>query len=113
MSNDVQTLLNQLKTGQAQFADVLAWIEQRYQHTPTAFNNGNQVNTAEQNQGSAKVLRFAQLQQLNQQDTLALFAEHYQNVLDNPTADNHQNIRQFMQHGWDGVEFLGDVLTAR
>lgn len=113
MSNDVHTLLNQLKTGQAQFADVLAFIEQRYQHTPTAFHNGDQVNTADQNQGSAKVLRFAQLQQLNQQDTLALFAEHYQNVLDNPTADNHQNIRQFMQKGWDGVQFAGEVLTAR
>ena len=32
-----QSLLAQLKDGSAKFADVLAFIEARYQHTPTAF----------------------------------------------------------------------------
>jgi hypothetical protein len=26
---------------------------------------------------------------------------------------DHQNIRQFMQNGWDGIKFEGDALTAK
>ena len=71
-----QALLAQLKDDSAKFADVLAFIEARYQHTPTAFQNGAQFNAATENQGSAKVFSFAKLEGLNQQDTLKLFAEH-------------------------------------
>lgn len=108
-----QSLLAQLKDGSAKFADVLAFIEARYQHTPTAFQNGAQFNAATENQGSAKVLTFAKLEGLNQQDTLSLFAEHYASVLATPEATDHQNIRQFMQNGWDGVKFEGETLTAK
>ena len=106
-------LLTQLKDGSAKFADVLAFIEARYQHTPTAFQNGTQLNAATENQGSAKVFSFAKLEGLNQQDTLKLFAEHYASVLATPEASDHQNIRQFMQNGWDGVKFEGEALTAK
>ncbi|KXZ63105.1 HopJ type III effector protein [Acinetobacter venetianus] len=108
-----QSLLAQLKDGSAKFADVLAFIEARYQHTPTTFQNGAQFNAATENQGSAKVLTFAKLEGLNQQDTLSLFAEHYASVLATPEATDHQNIRQFMQNGWDGVKFEGEALTAK
>ncbi len=108
-----QSLLAQLKDGSAKFADVLAFIEARYQHTPTAFQNGAQFNAATENQGSAKVLTFAKIEGLNQQDTLSLFAEHYASVLATPEAIDHQNIRQFMQNGWDGVKFEGEALTAK
>ena len=108
-----QELLAQLKDGSAKFADVLAFIEARYQHTPTAFQNGTQLNAANENQGSAKVFSFAKLEGLNQQDTLKLFAEHYASVLATPEASDHQNIRQFMQNGWDGVKFEGEALTAK
>ena len=108
-----QQLLAQLKEGSAQFADVLAFIEARYTHTPTAFRNGAQANAATENQGSAKVFSFAKLEGLNQADTLSLFAEHYASVLATPEASDHQNIRQFMQHGWDGVKFSGEALTAK
>lgn len=108
-----QSLLAQLKDGSAKFADVLAFIEARYQHTPTAFQNGAQFNAATENQGSAKVLTFAKLEGLNQQDTLSLFAEHYSSVLATPEATDHQNIRQFMQNGWEGVKFEGEALTAK
>ncbi len=37
-----QELLAQLQAGTAKFSDVLAHIEARYQHTPTAFQNGAQ-----------------------------------------------------------------------
>jgi hypothetical protein len=59
------------------------------------------------------VFSFAKLEGLNQQDTLKLFAEHYASVLATPEASDHQNIRQFMQNGWDGVKFEGEALTAK
>ena len=108
-----QNLLAQLKDGTAKFADVLAFIEAHYQHTPTAIKNGAQSNAATEHQGSAKVFSFAKLQGLNQADTLSLFAEHYAAVLTTPDATDHQNIRQFMQHGWDGVTFDGTALSAK
>lgn len=111
--NMAQELLAQLKDGSAKFADVLAFIEARYQHTPTAFQNGAQFNAATENQGSAKVFSFAKLEGLSQQDTLNLFAEHYASVLATPEASDHQNIRQFMQNGWDGVKFEGEALAAK
>lgn len=108
-----QTLLAQLKAGSAKFADVLAFIEARYQHNPTAFQNGTQFNAATENQGSAKVFSFAKIEGLNAEETLSLFAEHYASVLATPGGTDHQNIRQFMQNGWDGVKFEGEALTAR
>jgi hypothetical protein len=98
-------LLERVKNTDILFSEVLSFIDSNYEYSPSAFKNGDQYNEATQNQGSAKVLYFAHLNQLNKEDTLSLFAEHYQNVLENPASDNHQNIRQFMQHGWDGVEF--------
>ena len=109
----VQDLFVQLQQGQAKFADVIAYIEQRYTHTPTAFKNGAQHNASTENQGSAKVFAFAQHNALNPQNTLALFAEHYASVLATPEATDHQNIRQFMQHGWQGIVFEGQALTAK
>ena len=108
-----QDLLKQLQAGEAKFADVIQHIEARYTHTPTAFQNGQQHNAATENQGSAKVFSFAQLNQLDQQQTLNLFAEHYASVLATPDASDHQNIRQFMQNGWDGIQFEGVALTAK
>lgn len=108
-----QVLLEQLKNGQVKFADVIAFIEQHYTHTPTAFQNGAQHNASTENQGSVKVFSFAQLNELNPQDTLALFAEHYASVLATPEGTDHQNIRQFMQHGWSGIKFEGQALAAK
>ena len=109
----VQQLLAQLQAGDAKFADVIAFIEAHYTHTPTAFKNGQQLNAATENQGSAKVFSFAQLNDLDQQQTLNLFAEHYAAVLATPEATDHQNIRQFMQNGWTGIQFEGQALTAK
>lgn len=106
-------LLEQLQQGQAKFSDVLAFIDARYQHRPTAFKNGAQHNAATENQGSAKVFSFAQLENLDPAQTLSLFAEHYQAVLATPEGTDHQNIRQFMLNGWNGIEFEGAALTAK
>lgn len=108
-----QEILNQLAEGSAIFNDVIAFIESKYTHTPTAFKNGAQENAADQNQGSAKVLAFGKLENLSVEDTLKLFAEHYQSVLDTPEGTDHQNIRQFMANGWEGVSFDGTALTAK
>lgn len=108
-----QELLAQLAAGEAKFSDVIAFIEARYTHTPTAFKNGAQHNAASENQGSAKVFAFAQLENLDQAQTLRLFAEHYASVLATPEATDHQNIRQFMQHGWDGIVFEDQALTTK
>ena len=108
-----QTLLAQLKQGEAKFSDVIAHIDTYYNHTPTAFKNGQQHNAATENQGSAKVFSFARILGLSQEETLSLFAEHYASVLATPEATDHQNIRQFMQNGWDGIQFEGEALSDK
>lgn len=97
-----------------EFTDTMAVIEANYDFTPTRFTNGDTVNQADQNLGSCKLLGFAQLQQLNQAETLACFGKYYrEDVLQNPEGDDHQNIRNFMQTGWDGVNFDGTPLAAK
>jgi hypothetical protein len=113
MNDQITTLLNNLKANSIAFKDVIEFIETRYQHTPTAFKNGDTYNEAIQNQGSAKVFTFAQINNLSKEDTLTLFAEHYQAVLNTPDATDHQNIRQFMAHGWPGIAFEGQALVAK
>lgn len=113
MQDQIQNLLVSLKTKQSNFADVISFIESRYTHTPTAFKNGANHNETNQNQGSAKVFAFAQLHGLSVGDTLELFAEHYHAVAENPQGDDHQNIRQFAQHGWEGIHFEGEALQPK
>jgi hypothetical protein len=110
---EVTTLLSRLNNKDVKFSDVISFIEAHYIHVPTAFKNGEQVNAATENQGSAKIFSFAQLHQLSKQDTLKLFAEHYADVLATPEATNHQNIRQFMHSGWEGVSFERQVITEK
>lgn len=97
--------MQNLKAGNLAFTDVLRHIEARQALKPSAFQNGRLYNDATQNQGSAKVLYYARLNELSKEDTLLLFAEHYQAVLNDPEGTAHQNIRQFMEHGWAGVRF--------
>jgi len=113
MNPQLTTLLEGLKANTIIFKDVIEFIETRYQYTPTAFKNGEAYNEATQNQGSAKVFTFAQINNLSKEDTLTLFAEHYKAVLNTPDATDHQNIRQFMAHGWPGVVFEGQALLAK
>ncbi|PZF74323.1 HopJ type III effector protein [Taibaiella soli] len=113
MTEQVNSLIGQLKNNTLSFKEVVAFIERYYQHQPTAFKNGDAFNEANQNQGSAKVFSFAQINNLSEEDTLFLFAEHYKAVLDTPDGTDHQNIRQFMKHGWNGIQFHGEALTIK
>lgn len=106
-------LLNSLLAKQIQFKDVLTHIDELYVYTPSAFKNGAQDNAVNENQGSARVLFFAKLNDLSQEDTLQLFAEHYASVLETPEGTDHQNIRQFQLNGWDGVAFENTVLVLK
>ncbi len=112
----LETFLSNLKQNPASigFKDTMHVIEENYQFTETEFKNGDTNNAAGQNSGSCKVFAFAQLHQLTQQETLALFGEFYRkDVLENPDGDDHQNIRNFIQHGWQGIEFKGQALIAK
>src|SRR6478735_878210 len=102
MKEQLTSLIEKLKANTITFKEVIEFIETHYQHQPTAFKNGEAYNEATQSQGSAKVFSFAQLNNLSKEDTLYLFAEHYQSVLNTPNGTDHQNIRQFMVHGWSG-----------
>ncbi|KMQ60106.1 type III effector [Chryseobacterium angstadtii] len=109
-------LLEQLKNSpeSIQFKEVIAYIDEKYDFTPTEFKNGNTVNEAGQNNGSCKVFSFAQLQGLSKEQVLPLFGEFYrEDVLKNPEATDHQNIRNFMEFGWDGISFEGEALKEK
>ena len=96
------------------FQDTIAVIEANYTFIPTAFSNGNQINKAGDNNGSCKIFAFAKLNQLNQLLTLACFGSYYyQDVLQNPEASDHQNIRNFMEYGWEGIQFEDEALIAK
>lgn len=96
LSNAPETLI---------FKEVLDTINKAFHLLPSAFKNGPVENGEHENQGSCKVLAFAQHVGLTQLETLLLFAEHYRDVLADEQGQSHQNIRAFMVHGWAGVEF--------
>ena len=113
-----QNLLQRLKSGEADFEDVISYISAHYDYTPTRFSNGAGahvvVNEAGQNAGACRVFALAQLEQLDEQDTLQLFGRYYlQDVLQNPQGSDHANIRAFMRSGWAGIHYDGVALLAR
>lgn len=96
------------------FLETIAVIEANYTFNPTSFQNGNQRNAAGENSGSCKLFAFAKAQQLTQQETLACFGAYYfDDVLKNPEGTDHQNIRNFILHGWDGIAFEGVALELK
>lgn len=113
---ELEIFLNRVRTQpeSIEFPDTIALINRLYRFVPTAFRNGDVVNEAGQNSGSCRLLAFARLHDLEQEQTLALFGAYYRaDVLKTPDGDSHPNIRQFMAHGWDGVEFDDVPLRAR
>jgi hypothetical protein len=99
------------------FDETIAVITENYQYQATEFSNGlNQdtlVNKAGTNEGSCKIFAFAQIHQLDQQQTLNLFGDYYRlDVSNDPQGTGHQNIRHFMKYGWEGICFKGQALTA-
>lgn len=109
-------ILDQLKNEleAIQFNDVIAYVDANYHFTPTKFKNGETVNEANQNNGSCKIFSFAKLNKLSKDETLNLFGDFYRkDVLEHPEAADHQNIRNFMKFGWDGISFEGNALEIK
>ncbi|ASK32390.1 type III effector [Chryseobacterium sp. T16E-39] len=109
-------LLEQLKESPEtiQFKEVIAYIDENYDFTPTKFKNGNTVNEADQNNGSCKVFSFGKLNHLSEDEVLSLFGDFYrEDVLKNPGGNDHQNIRNFMEFGWEGIVFDGEALKKK
>ncbi len=96
------------------FTETIAVIEAHYVFTPTAFQNGSQHNASGENSGSCKVFAFAQLQNLSKEETLSCFGAYYfEEVVEDPAGTNHQNIRNFMKMGWNGIQFEGTALVLK
>ncbi|SFI56622.1 HopJ type III effector protein [Kaistella treverensis] len=108
-------ILNQLRTSPEtiNFKEVIAYIDEHYDFTPTKFTNGNTVNEAGENSGSCKIFSFAKLNKLSKEETLALFGDFYRtDVLQNPEGSDHQNILNFQQFGRNGISFEGEALKV-
>lgn len=113
-----QTLLDRLRKGDADFEDVIAYVNDHYDYTPTRFTNGlgadPVVNEAGKNEGSCRLFALARLKSLSEADTVQLFGRFYrEDVLKHPAGTDHANIRRFMTDGWAGIRFDGTALVAR
>ena len=95
------------------FNEVIDYIESKYNFTPTGFKNGETFNPAGTNSGSCKLLYFAMINDLTKEQTLQCFGDFYQDVKEDINGDGHQNIRNFMKHGWEGIKFDGIALTVK
>jgi len=94
-----------------EFDQVMQVIEENYNYTPTRFTNGegNDQVTNEADRNS-----FAQLNNLNEKQTLACFGNYYrEDVLAHPENTDHANIRNFIKYGWRGIHFDGIALTEK
>ncbi len=116
----LEKFLSQLKQQpeSIQFDQTMAVIERYYDYQPTEFRNGHGddalINAAGTNEGSCKIFAFARRHHLSPDLTLQLFGDYYrQHVLQNPEGTDHQNIRRFMQSGWDGIQFASDPLSEK
>lgn len=112
----LETFLSKLKnTPEAiEFTETISAIESHYEFTPTGFKNGDLYNKAGENSGSCKLLAFAKLQGFTKNETLACFGKYYfEDVLNDPNGSGHQNIRNFMNIGFDGLEFEGMPLKEK
>lgn len=106
-------LLDKIKntTEEVSFQEVIAYIDENYTFTPTKFTNGEVVNEENQNNGSCKIFSFAKKQGLSVEQTLHLFGDYYRvDVLQHPENEDHQNIRNFIKFGWEGISFEGEAL---
>jgi len=113
---NLQDLLENIKQhpSEIQFTDIIAFIDNNYEFTPTAFKNGDLANEAGQNSGSCKIFSFAKMHNLDKEQTLACFGAYYrEDVLKNPDGTDHQNIRNFIRYGWEGVFFGSNALQAK
>ena len=113
---NIESFKTKLKVAPKQiaFSETMSVIDENYEFTPTAFKNGTLENAKGQNSGSCKLFAFAKVQVFSKEDTLACFGQFYfDDVLKDPNGNGHQNIRNFMKTGFDGLTFEGDPLKEK
>jgi hypothetical protein len=93
--------------------DVIEMIDINYESGLIEFKNGDIVNKQGENEGSAKVLSYAALSELDKDTTLKLWGQYYRDVLATPDGTDHANIRNFMKTGWEGVPFENGIALTR
>jgi hypothetical protein len=114
MSNEINQLIEQLNKNSVHFNKVIQTIENNYLFTPSEFKNGETINTENSNNGSCKIFAFGLINNLSEQATLNAFGTFYtEDVLQHPEGDNHQNIRNFMRFGWQGIVFKKPALSPK
>ncbi|MFY0712209.1 HopJ type III effector protein [Seonamhaeicola sp. NFXS20] len=97
-----------------EFSETMEVIDSNYTFTPTTFKNGDIDNAEGQNSGSCKLFAFAKKQGFTKEETLACFGQYYfSDVLKDPNGTGHQNIRNFIKTGFDGLSFDGNPLTEK
>lgn len=97
-----------------EFSETMDVIDENYDFIPAKFTNNGSVNEENQNNGSCKIFAFGLLNSLTKQQTLACFGRYYRDdVLQHPEADDHQNIRNFIKSGWDGIHFSSASLIPK
>jgi len=96
------------------FEQVMQVINENYNYLPATFTNGELVNKTGTNEGSCKIFYFAKLNGLTEQQTLACFGRFYRDdVVKNPQGNDHGNIRNFIQTGWDKIKFNSVALSPK
>ena len=115
-SMSLENFLTKLKTQQKdiEFSESMSVIEENYNFTPTSFTNGILKNEKGENSGSCKLFAFAIQQNLSKEEALACFGSYYfKEVLIDAAGNGHQNIRNFMKTGFEGLEFSESPLTKK
>ncbi len=114
MSHEVNALIQRLNKGAVDFNNVIQTIENNYIFTPTEFKNGEIINAKNSNNGSCKIFAFGLINELSEQATLNAFGNFYTvDVQQNPEGEDHQNIRNFIRFGWQGIAFEKPALTPK
>lgn len=112
----IQKLKSKLKTNpkSISFSETMQVIDTYYTFAPTVFTNGEVINEAGQNSGSCKLFAFAKANGFSKKETLACFGQFYfEDVLKDPDGTGHQNIRNFMKTGFDGLSFEAEPLKKK
>lgn len=112
----LEIFINKLKNTpkDIEFSETMATIESNYNFEPTAFKNGTLNNGVGENSGSCKLFAFAQHQEFTKEETLACFGKFYfEDVLEDLNGTGHQNIRNFITTGFNGLAFEGNPLKTK
>ena len=100
-------------SGDVTFEEVIELIDESYETGLLEFKNGDIVNAQGENVGSAKVLSYAALSNLDKETTLKLWGQYYRETVADPDGDSHANIRNFMKTGWEGVPFENGIALTK